>query len=78
MKKAVAIGALSALAQETRLDIFRMLVRAGLEGIPAGVLGEPGDGRTLPKDAEILSAVLGPASILRVADRWPSFPPSLP
>jgi ArsR family transcriptional regulator, arsenate/arsenite/antimonite-responsive transcriptional repressor / arsenate reductase (thioredoxin) len=40
MKKAVAIGALSALAQETRLDIFRVLVRAGLEGIAAGVLSE--------------------------------------
>jgi protein-tyrosine-phosphatase/DNA-binding transcriptional ArsR family regulator len=40
MKKAAAIGALSALAQETRLDVFRILVRAGLEGIAAGVLSE--------------------------------------
>ncbi len=40
MKKAAALGALNALAQETRLDIFRTLVRAGLEGLPAGVLGE--------------------------------------
>jgi len=31
---------LNALAQENRLDIFRLLVRAGLEGIAAGVLSE--------------------------------------
>jgi protein-tyrosine-phosphatase/DNA-binding transcriptional ArsR family regulator len=40
MKKATALGALNALAQETRLDIFRTLVQAGMEGLPAGVLGE--------------------------------------
>jgi ArsR family transcriptional regulator, arsenate/arsenite/antimonite-responsive transcriptional repressor / arsenate reductase (thioredoxin) len=40
MKKSVALGALNALAQENRLDIFRMLVRAGLEGLAAGVLSE--------------------------------------
>jgi ArsR family transcriptional regulator, arsenate/arsenite/antimonite-responsive transcriptional repressor len=40
MKKSAALGALNALAQENRLDIFRMLVRAGLEGIAAGVLSE--------------------------------------
>src|SRR5271167_3731988 len=40
MKKSVALGALNALAQENRLDIFRLLVRAGLEGIAAGVLSE--------------------------------------
>lgn len=34
------IEALSALAQETRLSIFRLLVEAGAEGIPAGKLGE--------------------------------------
>ena len=34
------IEALSALAQETRLSIFRLLVQAGAEGIPAGKLGE--------------------------------------
>ncbi len=33
-----AILALSALAQPTRLDAFRALVRAGPEGIPAGKL----------------------------------------
>jgi DNA-binding transcriptional ArsR family regulator len=31
-----ALNALAALGQETRLDIFRLLVRAGSEGVPAG------------------------------------------
>ena len=34
-----AIAALAALAQETRLDIFRLLVEAGVDGIPAGQIG---------------------------------------
>lgn len=33
-----AIGALTALAQETRLRAFRLLVQAGPDGVPAGVL----------------------------------------
>jgi ArsR family transcriptional regulator len=40
MKKSSAIAALGALAQETRLDIFRLLVQKGPEGVPAGELGE--------------------------------------
>jgi ArsR family transcriptional regulator len=32
--------ALAALAQETRLSIFRLLVEAGPEGVPAGQLAE--------------------------------------
>lgn len=36
MEKEAAIGALSALAQESRLDVFRLLVRAGRDGLPAG------------------------------------------
>ncbi len=40
MEKQDAIAALAALAQETRLDAFRLLVRAGGEGLPAGALGE--------------------------------------
>jgi len=35
-----AIAALAALAQETRLDIFRILVQAGPAGLPAGAIGE--------------------------------------
>ena len=40
MEKQLIIAALAALAQETRLDIFRLLVRAGPEGLPAGGVGE--------------------------------------
>ena len=36
MDKNFALAALAALGQETRLDIFRLLVRAGREGVPAG------------------------------------------
>ena len=35
-----AIAALAALAQETRLDLFRLLVTRGPEGLPAGVIAE--------------------------------------
>lgn len=38
MKRAVT--ALGALAQETRLAVFRRLVQAGPEGIAAGAIGE--------------------------------------
>jgi DNA-binding transcriptional ArsR family regulator len=40
MKKSDALAALGALAQETRLDIFRLLVQAGPEGLAAGKIGE--------------------------------------
>jgi ArsR family transcriptional regulator len=40
MKKSTAIAALAALAQETRLDIFRLLVQKGPGGMPAGDIGE--------------------------------------
>ena len=39
MKKSMVIGALGALAQETRLDIFRLLVQKGPGGLPAGEIG---------------------------------------
>jgi DNA-binding transcriptional ArsR family regulator len=35
-----AVTAFAALAQETRLDVFRLLVRAGLDGLPAGAIAE--------------------------------------
>ncbi|HEX6792506.1 MAG TPA: metalloregulator ArsR/SmtB family transcription factor [Casimicrobiaceae bacterium] len=35
-----AVGALAALAQETRLALFRLLVEAGPDGMPAGVIAE--------------------------------------
>jgi ArsR family transcriptional regulator, arsenate/arsenite/antimonite-responsive transcriptional repressor len=40
MDKKAVIAALGALAQETRLDIFRLLVQAGGAGMPAGAIGE--------------------------------------
>src|SRR5438445_7749491 len=40
MKKSTVIAGLGALAQETRLDIFRLLVQKGPEGLPAGEIGE--------------------------------------
>jgi ArsR family transcriptional regulator, arsenate/arsenite/antimonite-responsive transcriptional repressor len=36
MEKAQAVAALAALAQGNRLDVFRLLVQAGPEGLPAG------------------------------------------
>lgn len=35
-----AIAALAALAQDTRLAVFRLLVRAGPAGLPAGAIAE--------------------------------------
>lgn len=40
MDKSDAIAALAALAQESRLDVFRLLVQAGTDGLPAGQIGE--------------------------------------
>jgi len=40
MDKKAAIAALGALAQETRLDLFRLLVTIGPEGLPAGVIAD--------------------------------------
>ena len=38
MKKRDAVAALAALAQDNRLDVFRLLVEAGPRGLPAGSL----------------------------------------
>jgi ArsR family transcriptional regulator, arsenate/arsenite/antimonite-responsive transcriptional repressor len=40
MKRREALAALAALAQENRLDVFRLLVEAGPEGLPAGTVAE--------------------------------------
>jgi ArsR family transcriptional regulator, arsenate/arsenite/antimonite-responsive transcriptional repressor len=40
MKKPDAVAALAALAQENRLDAFRLLVQAGREGMAAGKVAE--------------------------------------
>jgi ArsR family transcriptional regulator, arsenate/arsenite/antimonite-responsive transcriptional repressor len=36
MEKIDAVAALAALAQDSRLDVFRLLVQAGPDGMPAG------------------------------------------
>jgi ArsR family transcriptional regulator len=36
MEKTDAVAALAALAQDSRLDVFRLLVQAGPDGMPAG------------------------------------------
>ena len=40
MEKPSALAALAALAQENRLDVFRLLVEAGPDGMPAGAIAE--------------------------------------
>lgn len=40
MEKKAAVKALTALAHDTRLALFRRLVRAGRAGLPAGALAE--------------------------------------
>lgn len=40
MERQQALAALGALSQETRLDAFRLLVRAGPEGLTPGAVGE--------------------------------------
>jgi DNA-binding transcriptional ArsR family regulator len=39
-KELDAVAGLSALAQENRLDVFRLLVQAGPEGMPAGEIAD--------------------------------------
>jgi ArsR family transcriptional regulator len=38
LNKTDAVAALAALAQDNRLDVFRLLVEAGPEGMPAGAV----------------------------------------
>ena len=40
METKTAVTALAALAQETRLSVFRLLIEAGPQGLPAGAVGE--------------------------------------
>ena len=53
MDTELAAKRLSALAHVSRLDVFRLLVRAGHEGLPAGQIA-----RTLGTTANTLSAQL--------------------
>ena len=38
MEKSNAVAALAALAQDNRLDVYRLLVQAGPNGLPAGAI----------------------------------------
>jgi ArsR family transcriptional regulator, arsenate/arsenite/antimonite-responsive transcriptional repressor len=40
MKRSKAVAALASLAQETRLDVYRLLVQKGPQGLAAGAIGE--------------------------------------
>jgi ArsR family transcriptional regulator len=40
MEKTQAVAALAALAQDNRLDVFRLLVQAGPEGMSAGEIAD--------------------------------------
>jgi ArsR family transcriptional regulator len=40
VEKEIAVASLAALAQGSRLDVFRLLVQAGSDGVPAGQIGE--------------------------------------
>ena len=40
MEKTKAVSALAALAQDNRLDVFRLLVQAGPDGMPAGAVAD--------------------------------------
>jgi ArsR family transcriptional regulator, arsenate/arsenite/antimonite-responsive transcriptional repressor len=40
MEKSNAVAAMAALAQDNRLDIYRLLVQAGPDGLPAGQVAD--------------------------------------
>src|ERR1700749_1371593 len=40
MEKSIAVAPLAALAQDNRLDVFRLLVQAGPDGMTAGAIRE--------------------------------------
>jgi DNA-binding transcriptional ArsR family regulator len=40
MEKTDAVAALAALAQDNRLDVYRLLVQAGPDGMPAGAVAD--------------------------------------
>ncbi|MBY6114193.1 helix-turn-helix domain-containing protein [Mameliella alba] len=58
MEKNDAIETLSALAHDIRIDVFRLLIRAGAEGASAGQIAETLEIRpnTLSNNLNILSA----------------------
>jgi ArsR family transcriptional regulator, arsenate/arsenite/antimonite-responsive transcriptional repressor len=65
MDKKVALSAFAALSQPTRLDTFRLLIRAGPQGMTAGRIGEVLDVRQNTLSANL--TVLRHAGLVRNA-----------
>lgn len=63
MDKLEVLSAFSALSQPTRLDVFRLLVQAGTQGISAGEIGQKLDVRQNTMSANL--AVLLNAGLIR-------------
>lgn len=63
MDKKSALAALAALGQDTRLEVFRLLVKAGSKGIPAG--GVASQLGTVPNTMSAHLKVLEHAGLVR-------------
>ena len=63
MQIPVAVEALSALAHGHRLAVFRLLVRAGTEGLPAGEIAR--EVGVLPNSMSTHLTILGHAGLIR-------------
>src|SRR5688572_29055828 len=63
MKMTDAVGRLSALAQEARLDVFRLLVKAGPDGMAAGDIARKL--KTAPNTLSAQLLILSNAGLLR-------------
>ncbi len=63
MDRTAALAALAALGQETRLDVFRLLVKAGPAGLSAGRIAA-GLG-ALPNTLSAHLRILGAAGLVR-------------
>ena len=63
MDKSSALTAFAALGQETRLDVLRLLIRAGSDGLSAGEIGDKLDVRQNTMSANL--SVLLHAGLVR-------------
>ncbi|MDF1777545.1 MAG: metalloregulator ArsR/SmtB family transcription factor [Rhizobiaceae bacterium] len=63
MEIKTALSSFSALSQQTRLDVFRLLIKAGADGLLAGELGEQLDVRQNTMSANL--SVLLNAGLVR-------------
>lgn len=63
MQLPIAVEALSALAHASRLAVFRLLVRAGADGLPAGEIAR--EVGLLPNTLSTHLTILGNAGLVR-------------